>query len=300
MSFAALKTVLTSIVSPKKEDKRKQKNSLLAQSSNATVSAYGSVESSNSSTLTDDVEAQSIDSSSSNLDILGKSFSVDPRVMSDVIIGLSDGLTVPFALTAGLSGLGDTKLVITGGLAELVSGAISMGLGGFLAAKSESEYYVSQVASERANFKKDPEALDLEVMDILSSYDISEQTIGSFVSDLEKSPASMIDFIIRFGKGLEEPAEGRQFTSALTIGLSYFFGGFVPLLPYFFTDLVHTGLLISLLVMVVTLFIFGYIKTVVSIGPESSTSSRVYSGFQMVLVGGAAAGAAWGLVKLIE
>ncbi|KAG7193720.1 uncharacterized protein KQ657_000410 [Scheffersomyces spartinae] len=224
----------------------------------------------------------------------------DPRVMSDIIIGLSDGLTVPFALTAGLSSLGSSKLVITGGMAELVSGAISMGLGGYLAAKSELDYYKSEVKKEKMEFFLKPETINEEAADILFDIGASEQTIQYFLRDLDSHPKKLIDFIIRFGKGLEEPAEGREITSALTIGLSYFIGGFIPLLPYFFTDVVKTGLLISVIVMLITLFIFGYVKTAISLGDHCGLNKKVGEGIQMVLIGSVAAGAAWSLVYLIE
>ncbi|KAK7679782.1 hypothetical protein QCA50_017104 [Cerrena zonata] len=148
----------------------------------------------------------------------------DPRVMSDIIIGLSDGLTVPFALTAGLSSLGSTKIVITGGMAELVSGSISMGLGGYLAAKSELDYYKSEVKKEKLQFFKKPETINQDAAEIMLDLGASESTIASFLKDLDSQPKNLIDFVIRFGKGLEEPAEGREITSALTIGSSYFLG----------------------------------------------------------------------------
>lgn len=223
----------------------------------------------------------------------------DPRVMSDIIIGLSDGLTVPFALTAGLSSLGNSKLVITGGMAELVSGAISMGLGGYLAAKSESEYYYNQVKREKINFYKKPELVNQEAGEILYELGISETNILNVLKDLDQKPKQLIDFVIKFGKGLEEPSEGREITSALTIGLSYFLGGFVPLVPYFFCSIVKVGLLVSVIVMIVTLFIFGYVKTMVSL-EDSSLYKRVLEGAQMVIVGSIAAGAAWTLVYFID
>jgi VIT1/CCC1 family predicted Fe2+/Mn2+ transporter len=226
--------------------------------------------------------------------------SFDPRVMSDMIIGLSDGLTVPFALTAGLSSLGDSRLVITGGLAELVSGAISMGLGGYLAAKSEEEYYKSQVKKEKLEFFRKPELINQEVAEIMFELGASEQTIGSFLKDLDSQPKHLIDFVIRYGKGLEEPAEGREITSALTIGLAYFFGGFVPLLPYFFTTYVKTGLLVSVIVMLITLFIFGYVKTSIALGEDCGKVKKVSEGLQMVAIGSIAAGAAWTLVYFID
>ncbi|EGV62329.1 Protein ccc1 [Yamadazyma tenuis] len=225
--------------------------------------------------------------------------SFDPRVMSDVIIGLSDGLTVPFALTAGLSSLGDSKLVITGGLAELVSGAISMGLGGYLAAKSESEYYFNQVKKEKMNFFKKPELVNQEAAEVLFELGISETNILNILKDFDSKPKNLIEFVITYGKGLDEPAEGREFTSALTIGLAYFLGGFVPLVPYFFCSLVKVGLLVSVIVMMVTLFIFGYVKTMISLG-DCGTWKKVSEGVQMVIVGSIAAGAAWTLVFFID
>lgn len=224
----------------------------------------------------------------------------DPRVMSDIIIGLSDGLTVPFALTAGLSSLGDTKLVITGGLAELVSGAILMGLGGFLAARSELEYYHALVKKEKMEFFKKPELVNQEAAEIMLDLGALDETVLLFLKDLDQQPKNLIDFVIRFGKGLEEPADGRQFTSALTIGLAYFLGGFVPLVPYFFCHHVGTGLMVSVIVMLITLFIFGYVKTVVSLGPDCGTWKRVLEGLQMVAIGSVAAGSAWTLVYLID
>lgn len=225
--------------------------------------------------------------------------SFDPRVMSDVIIGLSDGLTVPFALTAGLSSLGDSKLVITGGMAELVSGAISMGLGGYLAAKSESEYYYNQVKREKLNFYNKPELVNQEAAEILYDLGLGETNILNVLKDFDTKPKQLIDFVIKFGKGLEEPSDGREFTSALTIGLSYFLGGFVPLLPYFFCSIVKIGLMVSVIVMIVTLFIFGYVKTLVSL-EDCGLGKKVLEGAQMVIVGSIAAGAAWTLVYFID
>lgn len=232
------------------------------------------------------------------LSVLGK---IDPRVMSDMIIGLSDGLTVPFALTAGLSSLGDSKLVITGGFAELISGAISMGLGGYLAAKSESDFYKSEYKVEKQKLYSNMNEVNHEIEDILLDInaDFTEETIISFIRDMKKNPKLMLEFIIRFGKGLEEPAENRQLTSALTIGSAYFFGGFIPLIPYFFVSHVNTGLMVSIIIMAFTLFIFGYLKAAMSLGQQCPTLKKISEAIQMVLVGGTAAGSAWFLVKLI-
>lgn len=232
--------------------------------------------------------------------ILGIFGQIDPRVMSDLIIGLSDGLTVPFALTAGLSSLGETKLVITGGMAELVSGAISMGLGGYLAARSESQYYQAQVTSERQLYFDNPDMMDQELEEIVLDMGGSLDTASMLIADLSRNPKKMIDFIIRYGRGLEEPADNRQVTSALTIGSGYFFGGFVPLVPYFFTSTVGQGLLVSVIVMLITLFLFGYFKARISMGQECPQIQCVSEGLQMVLIGSLAAGSAWLLVYLID
>lgn len=302
MSFVALKNSIGGLLKKSKsEEELARIDASLSQNS-----PYGSTEDGSDRTqeiiveeaVTNAAKNGSIDSDDEEQDGFFDKF--DPRVMSDIIIGLSDGLTVPFALTAGLSSLGDSKLVITGGMAELVSGAISMGLGGFLAARSELEYYKSQVKKEKLSFFKKPELINQEAAEIMFDLGASEQTIGSFLKDLDAHPKNLIDFVIRFGKGLEEPAEGREFTSALTIGLAYFLGGFVPLLPYFFCSVVKTGLITSVIVMLITLFIFGYIKTSISLGEDCGRAKKFLEGAQMVAIGSIAAGAAWTLVYFID
>lgn len=227
--------------------------------------------------------------------------SVDPRVISDLIIGLSDGLTVPFALTAGLSSLGDSKLVITGGFAELISGTISMGLGGYLGARSESDYYHAEVKREKRKFYDNMTVINHEIEDILLEINpnFSDETIVSFIKDLQRTPELMVDFIIRYGRGLDEPAENREVVSAMTIGGGYMLGGFIPLIPYFFVREVGTGLIWSIVVMTITLFWFGYYKTQVSMSNTCTLQKKVSEGFQMVAVGGVAAGSAWFLVRAL-
>lgn len=227
--------------------------------------------------------------------------SVDPRVISDLIIGLSDGLTVPFALTAGLSSLGDSKLVITGGFAELISGTISMGLGGYLGARSEADYYHAEVKQEKRKFYDNMTVINHEIEDILLEINpnFSDETIVSFIKDLQRTPELMVDFIIRYGRGLDEPAENRELISAVTIGGGYLLGGFIPLIPYFFVREVGTGLIWSVVVMAVTLFWFGFYKTQVSMSDTCTLQKKVSEGFQMVAVGGIAAGSAWFLVRAL-
>lgn len=294
MSIVAVKNAVVGLIS-KKDDKAP----LLTN--DQSPSSYGSGSSSSEdrgALIAEQGSAKFEELDEKSLGVFGK---FDPRVMSDLIIGLSDGLTVPFALTAGLSSLGDSKLVITGGFAELISGAISMGLGGYLGAKSESDYYYAEVKQEKRKFYNDTNLINHEIEDILLEINpsFSDETIVSFIKDLQKTPELMVDFIIKFGRGLEEPAENRQLVSALTIGGGYFAGGFVPLIPYFFVDQVGTGLIISILLMTITLFWFGYVKTQISMGESCSLSKKISEGLQMIAVGGVAAGAAWFFVKIM-
>lgn len=302
MSIVAIKNSVSALLQrTKSDDELERVERLLDQNQ----SPYGSTqngdraqEAANEEAILNAVKSNASDSSDDeNAGFFSK---FDPRVMSDIIIGLSDGLTVPFALTAGLSSLGSSRLVITGGMAELVSGSISMGLGGYLAAKSELDYYKSEVKKEKLQFFKKPELINQDAAEIMLDLGASESTIASFLKDLDSQPKNLIDFVIRFGKGLEEPAEGREFTSAITIGLGYFLGGFVPLVPYFFCSVVKTGLIVSVIVMIVTLFIFGYVKTSISLGEDCGTAKKVNEGLQMVAIGSVAAGAAWTLVYFID
>lgn len=315
MSIVAIKNALLSVIHShnNNNDDRISSNSpsppLLGQNinnnNNNNGNGYGTTDS------TSDINNTDIEANVSN--VYSNSFinektpedgffnSIDPRMISDLIIGLSDGLTVPFALTAGLSSLGDSKVVITGGFAELISGAISMGLGGYLGAKSELDYYKAEVKKERKKFYQDTTLVIHDVEDILLSInpDFSEETIVSFIKDLQNTPELMLDFIIRYGRELDEPAENRQVTSAMTIGGGYLLGGLVPLLPYFFVSEVGTGLIYSIIVMAITLFIFGYFKAQMSMGDSCSRNKKIKEGFEMIAVGGVAAGAAWFFVKLL-
>lgn len=288
MSVVAIKNAVVGLVRGKESD------SLLGETQPGNANTYGAAAAAPDSTSSTSTSAGGGGAAA----LFSK---VDPRIISDLIIGLSDGLTVPFALTAGLSSLGDAKLVITGGFAELISGAISMGLGGYLGAKSESDYYSSEVSQEKRKFYDNANLVNHEIEDILLEInpEFSDETIVSFIKDLQRRPELMVEFIIRFGKGLEEPAENREVVSAATIGGGYLMGGLVPLVPYFFVKEVGTGLVWSIVVMIFTLFWFGYAKTMLSMGDGSSRRKRVAEGCQMVAVGGVAAGAAWFFVKLL-
>ncbi|KAK7205690.1 protein CCC1 [Myxozyma melibiosi] len=245
--------------------------------------------SSSSSSIT---AASSLSSSST------RSHWFSPRLISDAVIGLSDGLTVPFALTAGLSSLGNTKIVVTGGIAELVSGAISMGLGGYLGAKSESDCYKSQLERERLLLQNARHLSEEAVSESLAEYGFAESTVSAILGDLEKSPEEMVNFVMKFGRGMEEPPIGREFISAATIGTAYFLGGFVPLFPYFFVHTVQLGLILSSVIMIVTLFVFGVAKTVFT--GNTSKLHAAWGGVQMVITGAVAAGAAYAMVRFID
>ncbi|KAJ5390724.1 Vacuolar iron transporter cccA [Penicillium cataractarum] len=228
---------------------------------------------------------------------------IDGRTVSDAIIGLSDGMTVPFALTAGLSALGDTKVVVFGGMAELIAGAISMGLGGYLGAKSEEESYKATLKETETQTMTDPASVSTTIEEIFEPYELPAELVSQLTSHLSASPM-LPSFLMNFHHTLPEPSGSRAVICALTIALGYFIGGFVPLLPYFFVGPhdAFVALRWSIATMAVALFLFGYGKTCFVSGWRGRRNVRkgVIGGFQMVLVGGVAAGSAMGLVKAFQ
>ncbi|KAJ5338452.1 hypothetical protein N7452_005180 [Penicillium brevicompactum] len=225
---------------------------------------------------------------------------IDGRTVSDAIIGLSDGMTVPFALTAGLSALGDTKVVVFGGLAELIAGAISMGLGGYLGAKSEEESYKATMKETQTQATNDPASVSDTISDIFEPYELPSELVAQLKNHLSTSPM-LPSFLMNFHHTLPEPSDSRAVMCALTIALGYFIGGFVPLIPYFFVGPqdAYIALRWSIVTMVIALFMFGYGKTCFVSGWSGRRNVRkgLVGGIQMVLVGGIAAGSAMGLVK---
>ncbi|KAI8996893.1 Ccc1 family [Pilobolus umbonatus] len=215
-------------------------------------------------------------------------------VVRDAIIGLSDGLTVPFALAAGLASLGDSKIVIYGGAAELVSGSISMGLGGYLAAKSEMEHYDTERIREEMEVEDCPDDEEEEIVEILAPYGLDREAAQPLINKLKSDPQKFVDFMMKFELNLEKPDPRRSWISALTIGASYFVGGLIPLLPYIFVDNAHQALLISVAVTFVTLLIFGYIKSRL-VNPRGA----VWGAIQTLFIGAIAAGASYGIVYLL-
>ncbi|KAJ9604054.1 Protein ccc1 [Cladophialophora chaetospira] len=229
---------------------------------------------------------------------------VNARIVSDAIIGLSDGLTVPFALTAGLSALGDTKVVVFGGLAELIAGAISMGLGGYLGAKSEEAAYNATHRSTRTQVLESSSSLSAEITSIFAPYHLPPSLLKDFTHQLitSNTPDTAVDFLMHFQHRTPEPVASRAITCALTIALGYFVGGFIPLLPYFFASQVTEGLIWSISVMILALFVFGYVKTGFVEGWRGSrcVKNSLWGAGQMVIIGGSAAGCAMGVVRLFS
>jgi vacuolar iron transporter family protein len=216
------------------------------------------------------------------------------EAVRDIVIGMSDGLTVPFALAAGLSGaVESSSIIVTAGLAEVAAGAIAMGLGGYLAARTDAEHFVSERAREERETEEMPEQEAAEVADILRSYGLEEDKVEAVVNSIRADKKRWVDFMMRFELGLEEPDPMRARRSAFTIAVSYIAGGLVPLTPYFIFRSVHTALIGSVIVTMLALLTFGYIKG------RFTTARPLRSAWQTVVVGGLAATAAFVIAKAI-
>jgi VIT1/CCC1 family predicted Fe2+/Mn2+ transporter len=216
------------------------------------------------------------------------------EAVRDIVIGMSDGLTVPFALAAGLSGaVESTSIVITAGLAEIAAGSIAMGLGGYLAARSDAEHYASERLRERAEVRDIPAAEAKEVTDIFKSYGVSAAAAAPVVRALQERPEAWIDFMMRFELGLEKPDPKRALVSASTIAGAYIAGGLIPLTPYFIFVAAARAFVVSVGFTLLALFVFGYVK-------GHFTGARpIRSALQTALVGGLAAAAAFGIARAI-
>ncbi|KAL2126790.1 hypothetical protein VTI74DRAFT_227 [Chaetomium olivicolor] len=218
-------------------------------------------------------------------------------VMRDIIIGFSDGLTVPFALTAGLSSLGNTKIVIIGGLAELCSGMISMGLGAYLAADTERQHWEAEFARECREVDTVPAMEQAEIYDILADYGVSHAAAEPLVRELTADKDKWVRFMMDFELRLPEPDVGRAWISAATMGLSYFVGGLIPMLPYFFMDSAQQALLVSVGITVVILLGFGFLKNWVAI---RTRKAGIWGAVQTLIVGALAAGTSYAIVRLLD
>jgi VIT1/CCC1 family predicted Fe2+/Mn2+ transporter len=216
------------------------------------------------------------------------------KAVRDVVIGMSDGLTVPFALAAGLSGAVDnTAVVITAGLAEVVAGSIAMGLGGYLAARTDAEHYVNERLNEEREIVEVPERERQEVVDVLQSFGLPPETVATVTQAICSDRQRWVDFMMKFELELEEPDPRRASRSALTIAGSYIVGGLIPLAPYFFSRTIEPALLASCVVTALALFAFGYVKG------RFTVKTPLRSAWQTVFVGGLAATAAFALAKFL-
>src|SRR5436309_8271155 len=213
----------------------------------------------------------------------------------DVVIGMSDGLTVPFALAAGLTGALDASaIVVTAGLAEVAAGSIAMGLGGYLAAKSDAEHYASERVREQREVKEIPAEEVKETTEIFESYGLTHEESKTVVKALARRPETWVDFMMRFELGLEKPDPRRAARSALTIAGAYVGGGLIPLFPYMVVVSAKKALPISIAVTLLALTVFGYVK-------GRFTGARpVRSALQTVLIGALAAGMAFLLARAIS
>jgi len=212
----------------------------------------------------------------------------------DVVIGMSDGLTVPFALAAGLSGAVDTtRIIVMAGLAEIAAGSIAMGLGGYLAARSDAEHYAAERAREEKEVAEMPDVEANEVDEVFRSYGLDARESKTVVEALRQRRKDWIDFMMRFELGLERPDPKRAFSSAFTIAVSYIAGGFIPLTSYIVLPSAREALFVSVIVTVLALGAFGYVK-------GHFTGSRpLRSAIQTVLVGGLAATVAFLIARAI-
>jgi VIT1/CCC1 family predicted Fe2+/Mn2+ transporter len=217
------------------------------------------------------------------------------ETVRDIVIGMSDGLTVPFALAAGLSGaVASSSIVVTAGLAEIAAGSIAMGLGGYLAARSDAEHYASEEVREHTEIREIPEDEKKEVRDVLGKYGLSSDEAEPIVAALSLRPQAWVDFMMRFELGLEKPDPGRARTSGLTIAGAYIAGGFIPLSPYVFLSRAGVGLIVSVAVTITALAFFGFVKG------HFTGAGPLRSSIQTTLIGGLAAGAAFAIARLIS
>ncbi len=213
----------------------------------------------------------------------------------DVVIGMSDGLTVPFALAAGLSGaVASTGIIVTAGLAEIAAGSIAMGLGGYLAARSDAEHYASEREREHREVREKPDVEAREVSEIFEAYGLTKEETGPILKAFRNHPRSWIDFMMRFELGLEKPDPSRALKSAATIGGAYAAGGIVPLLPYILLATVAAALPYSIALTLAALFVFGFVKG------RFTGSTPWKSAFQTTLIGSLAAAAAFAIARAIS
>jgi vacuolar iron transporter family protein len=213
----------------------------------------------------------------------------------DIVIGLADGLTVPFALAAGLAGaISAARLVVTAGLAEIAAGSIAMGLGGYLASRGDTEHFAAERRREQHEVIHRPADEEAEIYEIFEQYGVDKESATPVLRSLQANPEAYVDFMMRFELGLEEPAPGRALRSALTIAFAYIAGGAIPLAPYLIFPHIATALRVSVVVTLIALTVFGALKG------RALGSGIVRSALQTVAIGGIAAAAAFELARLLN
>jgi VIT1/CCC1 family predicted Fe2+/Mn2+ transporter len=217
------------------------------------------------------------------------------ELVRDVVIGMADGLTVPFALAAGLSGaVNSTHVVVLAGLAEIAAGSIAMGLGGYLAARGDAEHYGHERLREEREIVERVKDEEEEIYAIFEEYGVERSESDPVLQALKRNPKRWVDFMMRFELGLEEPHENRASQSALTIAISYILGGMIPLLPYMLAATANEALLTSVAITLVALLVFGAVKG------RLTGAGAVRSGVQTMLIGGLAAGVAYALARALN
>ncbi len=217
------------------------------------------------------------------------------ETLRDIVIGMSDGLTVPFALAAGLSGaVTSTNLIIIAGLAEIAAGSIAMGLGGYLAGKTEVDHYNSEMKREFEEVETVPEVEKQELRTFFSSLGLSNEIQNQAVEEVSKDKEKWVELMMKYELGLEKPDPKRATKSAFNIGFSYIVGGMIPLSPYFFVSNGLDGLKISSIITLVCLFVFGYFKS------KFTGVNKLGGAFRVMMIGALAAGCAFGIARLIQ
>jgi VIT1/CCC1 family predicted Fe2+/Mn2+ transporter len=212
----------------------------------------------------------------------------------DIVIGMSDGLTVPFALAAGLTGaVAASGIIVTAGLAEIAAGSIAMGLGGYLAARSDADHYASERERERREVRDKPDIEEREVSEIFEAYGLTSEETEPILKAFRNHPRSWIDFMMRFELGLEKPDPSRALKSAATIGGAYAVGGFVPLVPYILVPAAGTALPFSIAITLAALFVFGFVKG------RFTGAKPLKSAVQTASIGSVAAAAAFAIARAI-
>ena len=215
-------------------------------------------------------------------------------LLRDIVIGMSDGLTVPFALAAGLSGaVVSSGIIIIAGIAEIAAGSIAMGLGGYLAGKTEQDHYNSELKREYEEVERVPDVEKQEVKDFFKGIGLSENIQTQAAEEIAKDKKQWVEFMMKYELGLDEPDPKRATKSALNIGLSYIAGGIIPLSPYFFINNSTDALKISVIATLICLFVFGYFKS------KLTGVSPLLGAIKVTLIGAVAAAAAFGIAKLL-